>query len=141
MMNLLILFQTKISVQIIVFEFYSLIFPVISLFYFPGKEFSQFAHIAFTTEDDSNLFTAENIRQMCRIEDQIIRTHSSFSEICLTKSSNECCPSWSLGNYISNLSHKSNCSLITENDVKNVYDTLHKLTGSMTQCVCINLQY
>jgi hypothetical protein len=126
MMNLLILFQTKISVQIIVFEFYSLIFPVISLFYFPGKEFSQFAHIAFTTEDDSNLFTAENIRQMCRIEDQIIRTHSSFSEICLTKSSNECCPSWSLGNYISNLSHKSNCSLITENDVKNVYDTLHK---------------
>ncbi|VDI59123.1 Hypothetical predicted protein, partial [Mytilus galloprovincialis] len=90
------------------------------------QKYSHFAHIAFTAEDSSNLFTAENIRQMCYIEEQIIRTHSSFNELCLTKTSNECCPSWSLGNYISRLSQKSNCSQITQEDVNKVYKTLDK---------------
>ena len=93
-----------------------------------GKKYKKFAHIAFTAQDNSNLFTAENIRQMCHIEEQIIRSHSSFHELCLRKSenSNQCCPSWSLGNYISILSHRSNCSEITDKDVDNVYKTLHK---------------
>ncbi|XP_063429567.1 protein dispatched homolog 1-like isoform X1 [Mytilus trossulus] len=93
---------------------------------YSSQKYSQFAHIAFTADDSSNLFTAENIRQMCYIEEQIIRTHSSFNELCLTKTNNECCPSWSLGNYISRLSQKSNCSQITQEDVNKVYKTLDK---------------
>lgn len=105
----------------------------------PASYFPLFARIVFTSADGSNLFTASKLQQMCRIEDNHIRSHSTFSSNCQTKNSKQCCLSWSLGNYVALLSGKSNCSSITEEDVKAVQDLLTTCAGhyynmTLTQC-------
>ena len=51
------------------------------------------------------------------MEEENIRTHSTFPDLCLRDSNDNCCQSWSLGNYIAFLSNKANCSQIDEEDV------------------------
>ncbi|KAJ8307594.1 hypothetical protein KUTeg_014859 [Tegillarca granosa] len=76
--------------------------------------------------------TTHKIKQMCKVEEEKIRTHSSFEDICLREryDNRECCQSWSLGNYIAFLSNKDNCSLITDADVDN--DTIITLHSNLT---------
>lgn len=46
-----------------------------------------------------------------------IRSHAQFGNLCQRSESNECCPSWSLGNYIAVLYNRSSCLEITHTDV------------------------
>ncbi|XP_061172339.1 protein dispatched homolog 1-like isoform X2 [Saccostrea echinata] len=91
--------------------------------------FSFFARIVFSSADGSNLFTASKLKEMCHIEDHHIRTHSTFTANCQTQSNKQCCLSWSLGNYVAMLSGKSNCSSITDQDVRKVEELLRFCAG------------
>lgn len=46
-----------------------------------------------------------------------IRSHAQFGNLCQHTEANECCPSWSLGNYIAALYNRSSCLEITQADV------------------------
>lgn len=45
-----------------------------------------------------------------------IRSHPSFGALCQRTAANECCPSWSLGNFVAVLSNRSSCLDITQAD-------------------------
>lgn len=62
---------------------------------------------------------------MCEIETTRIRPHQSFEDSCVRYTfSKECCPSWSLPNYVALLTNKSTCHDITDADVTYVVDLL-----------------
>ncbi|NWY57735.1 DISP2 protein, partial [Chionis minor] len=46
-----------------------------------------------------------------------IRSHVHFRDLCQRTENNECCPSWSLGNYIAVLYNRSSCLEITQGDI------------------------
>lgn len=46
-----------------------------------------------------------------------IRSHVHFKDLCQRTEANECCPSWSLGNYIAVLYNRSSCLEITQADI------------------------
>lgn len=45
-----------------------------------------------------------------------IRSHAHFGALCQRTAANECCPSWSLGNYVAVLSNRSSCLDTTQAD-------------------------
>lgn len=46
-----------------------------------------------------------------------IRSHVHFRDLCQRTEANECCPSWSVGNYIAVLYNRSSCLEITQGDI------------------------
>ncbi|XP_075049378.1 protein dispatched homolog 2 isoform X1 [Mixophyes fleayi] len=80
----------------------------------PAKSYSQ---LVFMSKTAGSLWNLQAIQSMCRIEKEKIRSHSSFSELCERNDNKECCPSWSLGNYISVMYNRSSCMEITQSDI------------------------
>ncbi|XP_072283958.1 protein dispatched homolog 2 isoform X2 [Pyxicephalus adspersus] len=80
----------------------------------PAKSYSQ---LVFMSKTAGSLWNLQAIQSMCRIEKEKIRSHPTFSEICERNNNKECCPSWSLGNYISVLYNRSSCMEITQSDI------------------------
>ncbi|KAM5129533.1 protein dispatched homolog 2 [Mantella aurantiaca] len=80
----------------------------------PAKTYSQ---LVFMSKTAGSLWNLQAIQSMCRIEKEKIRSHPSFSELCERNNNKECCPSWSLGNYISVLYNRSSCMEITQSDI------------------------
>ncbi|XP_030854402.1 protein dispatched homolog 1-like [Strongylocentrotus purpuratus] len=78
-----------------------------------------YARMVFEPLQGENLFNAEALHSMCRLELQTIRSHVQFMKACYTSNvTNACCPSWSLPNYVALLNNKSNCFNITNADVR-----------------------
>ncbi|XP_040188091.1 protein dispatched homolog 2 isoform X2 [Rana temporaria] len=80
----------------------------------PAKSYSQ---LVFMSKTAGSLWNLQAIQSMCRIEKEKIRSHPSFTELCERNNNKECCPSWSLGNYISVLYNRSSCMEITQSDI------------------------
>ncbi|XP_033734465.1 protein dispatched homolog 1-like [Pecten maximus] len=86
----------------------------------PDKDYRGLARIVFRSKDGSNLFSADKIRHMCRVEEERIHTHPTYPGMCLRANDDSCCRSWSLGNYIAFLTGHENCSEIRDEDVSKV---------------------
>ena len=78
-----------------------------------------------STRNDKNLMNAESLKAVCRIEDKILRSFPHFEKRCFRRnvshgntSYSECCPSWTLGNYIAEATRRRSCQDIQERDVK-----------------------
>ncbi|KAH1171621.1 protein dispatched homolog 2 [Mauremys mutica] len=80
----------------------------------PGKSYSQ---LVFMSTTAGSLWNLQAIQSMCQIEQDKIRSHAHFGNLCQRTEGNECCPSWSLGNYIAVLHNRSSCLEITQADV------------------------
>uniref|UniRef100_A0A8C8VR13 Dispatched RND transporter family member 2 n=1 Tax=Pelusios castaneus TaxID=367368 RepID=A0A8C8VR13_9SAUR len=80
----------------------------------PGKSYSQLVFMSITA---GSLWNLQAIQSMCQIEQDKIRSHAHFGNLCQRTEGNECCPSWSLGNYIAVLHNRSSCLDITQADV------------------------
>ncbi|KAM9069249.1 LOW QUALITY PROTEIN: protein dispatched homolog 2 [Sarcophilus harrisii] len=80
----------------------------------PEKSYSQ---LVFMSTTAGSLWNLQAIQSMCRIEQDKIRSHAHFRDLCQRTSANECCPSWSLGNYIAVLYNRSSCLDITQGDI------------------------
>uniref|UniRef100_A0A8C4XD83 Protein dispatched homolog 1 n=1 Tax=Erpetoichthys calabaricus TaxID=27687 RepID=A0A8C4XD83_ERPCA len=82
------------------------------------------SRVVYSSAEGKNLWNVQAIKSMCRLDFERIQSHPEFSNICLRKVSESCCPSWILGNYIALLNNKSSCHYITDRDAS---DTLKLL--------------
>ena len=83
--------------------------------------------VVFETYNEQNLMTAKNLKAICRLENKIIRSFPSFVHHChRDNKTGNCCPSWSVGNYIAALRGKGSCFEINETDVTKISGLLQK---------------
>ncbi|XP_038597017.1 protein dispatched homolog 2 [Tachyglossus aculeatus] len=80
----------------------------------PGKSYSQ---LVFMSTTAGSLWNLPAVQSMCRLEEDKIRSHARFGELCQRTAANACCPSWSLGNYIAELHNRSSCLAVTQGDL------------------------
>uniref|UniRef100_A0A8C7ED83 Dispatched RND transporter family member 2 n=1 Tax=Nothoprocta perdicaria TaxID=30464 RepID=A0A8C7ED83_NOTPE len=83
----------------------------------PEKSYSQ---LVFMSTTAGSLWNLQAIQSMCQIEQDKIRSHIHFRDLCQRTETNECCPSWSLGNYIAVLYNRSSCLEITQGDISHM---------------------
>ncbi|CAH1263796.1 DISP1 [Branchiostoma lanceolatum] len=93
----------------------------------------QYARMVFESagnfHDEFNLFTLPAILSMCSQEKILVRDYAQFPSLCVSSSCDDCCPSWSLGNYVALLQNRQSCSAITKGDVKAVLGRLKHCAG------------
>ena len=81
----------------------------------------------------ANLWSARSLKAACHMEDKVLRETPGFRNNCYrhnvtygTIQIRECCPSWSVGNYIAALSGRSSCQYISSVDVQRVLSLLRR---------------
>ncbi|XP_042543793.1 protein dispatched homolog 2 [Dipodomys spectabilis] len=84
--------------------------------FFCGPPEKSHAKLVFVSTSGGSLWNLHAIHSMCRMEQEQIRSHPHFGALCQRTAANECCPSWSLGNYLAVLSNRSSCLETTEAD-------------------------
>lgn len=74
-----------------------------------------------------DIFNADSLKAVCRMEEKVVRKTRGFKLNCFKRNISyntvrisDCCPSWSVGNYIATLSGRTSCQQISSIDVKNV---------------------
>nr|XP_006201830.1 protein dispatched homolog 2 [Vicugna pacos] len=84
--------------------------------FFCGPPEKSYAQLVFMSTSAGSLWNLHAIHSMCRMEQDQIRSHTRFGALCRRTAANECCPSWSLGNYVAVLSNRSSCLDTTQAD-------------------------
>ncbi|XP_059771565.1 protein dispatched homolog 2 [Balaenoptera ricei] len=84
--------------------------------FFCGPPEKSYAQLVFMSTSAGSLWNLHAIHSMCRMEQDQVRSHTSFGALCQRTAANECCPSWSLGNYVAVLSNRSSCLDTTQAD-------------------------
>lgn len=84
-----------------------------------------------STTSGGNVFNSASLRAVCQMEEIVVRKTTGFYSNCFkrelrykTFTFRDCCPSWSVGNYIAALSGRSSCQDISSNDVEQVLSIL-----------------
>ncbi|CAM4645151.1 unnamed protein product [Leuciscus chuanchicus] len=81
----------------------------------PGERYAQ---LVFRSGNSASLWSLKAIYSMCQMEQTQIRSGTQFDQLCQVRSvENECCPSWSLGNYLALLNNVSSCFSLTPQHV------------------------
>ncbi|XP_051502049.1 protein dispatched homolog 2-like [Myxocyprinus asiaticus] len=87
----------------------------------PGERYAQ---LVFRSGNSASLWSLKAIYSMCQMEQTQIRSGTQFDNLCQVRSElvssmakNECCPSWSLGNYLAVLNNVSSCFSLTAQQV------------------------
>ena len=80
-----------------------------------------------------DLLNVADLRAVCRMEERVVRKTHGFQSNCYRRNIrystvrvSECCPSWSVGNYIAALSGRSSCQDITSIDVARILTLLRQ---------------
>ncbi|XP_043930109.1 protein dispatched homolog 2 [Protopterus annectens] len=92
--------------------------------FFCGTPDSSYSQLVFMTETRRSLWNLTAIQSMCRMESEKIRSHPLFANLCKRHDTTECCPSWSLGNYIAVMNKRPSCLEITNADVSHTLKQL-----------------
>ncbi|KAG7328188.1 hypothetical protein KOW79_008132 [Hemibagrus wyckioides] len=92
--------------------------------YFCNDPGDRYAQLVFRSENSDSLWSLKAIYSMCDMEQTQIRSDAHFKELCQvkleaagTKGKGECCPSWSLGNFLALLNNVSSCFSLTAQQV------------------------
>nr|XP_017203633.2 protein dispatched homolog 2 [Oryctolagus cuniculus] len=88
--------------------------------FFCGPPEKSYAKLVFMSTSSGSLWNVHAIHSMCRMEQDQIRSHTRFGALCQRTAANECCPSWSLGNYVAVLSNRSSCLDTTHADTARI---------------------
>nr|CAI5854225.1 unnamed protein product [Callosobruchus analis] len=99
--------------------------PPITDYLFCGSPDERYAHMVVISSSDSDLFTLQNLRDMCDIEFTLKNIYS-YEDLCIqnTHYNRRCCMPWSLPNYVAILNKKDSCWNITAADVNNTKNIL-----------------
>uniref|UniRef100_A0AAV2JC70 Uncharacterized protein n=1 Tax=Knipowitschia caucasica TaxID=637954 RepID=A0AAV2JC70_KNICA len=98
----------------------------------PGEHLAQ---LVFRSENAASLWNLRTIQSMCEMEQSRIRSQAHFQDVCQRPLrsgpqdeglSSNCCPSWSLGNYLSVLTNASSCLSLTAQQVSESLSLLRK---------------
>ena len=106
--------------------------------FFCGKIYDEYVQFVVETIDGRNLFELTTIKNICKLDEIILRmshideqlfnsSQFHFQNYCEIKNSNDCCPSWTLSNFILFYANKTDCDLLIEND-------LDDFTSLLTLC-------
>ncbi|MCJ8736978.1 hypothetical protein PDJAM_G00018650 [Pangasius djambal] len=94
--------------------------------YFCNDPGDRYAQLVFRSGNSDSLWSLKAIYSMCEMEQTQIRSDAHFKELCQVKSKSEavgnkgkgeCCPSWSLGNFLALLNNVSSCFTLTAQQV------------------------
>uniref|UniRef100_A0A8D2CP83 Protein dispatched homolog 2 n=1 Tax=Sciurus vulgaris TaxID=55149 RepID=A0A8D2CP83_SCIVU len=88
--------------------------------FFCGPPEKSNAKLVFMSTTVGSLWNLHAIHSMCRMEQEQIRSHPRFGALCQRTAANQCCPSWSLGNYLAMLSNRSSCLDTTQADAARI---------------------
>ena len=99
-----------------------------------------------------DIFNADSLKAVCRMEEKVVRKTRGFKSNCFKRNISyntvrirECCPSWSVGNYIAALSGRSSCQEISSLDVTDVLSLLKKCAPLFNNATlkenCWNFRY
>ncbi|XP_053451285.1 protein dispatched homolog 2 isoform X2 [Nycticebus coucang] len=88
--------------------------------FFCGPPEKSYAQLVFMATSEGSLWNLHAIHSMCRMEQDQIRSHAHFGALCQHTATKECCPSWSVGNYVAVLSNRSSCLDTTEADAARI---------------------
>ncbi|KAK1338923.1 hypothetical protein QTO34_019591 [Cnephaeus nilssonii] len=88
--------------------------------FFCGPPEKRYAQLVFMSTSAGSLWNLHAIHSMCHMEQDQVRSHHRFGALCQRTAANECCPSWSLGNYIAVLSNRSSCLDTTQADAARI---------------------
>lgn len=80
---------------------------------------SSFRAVYAPSSSAVELLTLDSLLSMCQQDDTFVRNSSTFETVCTKQpdSSSQCCPSWSIPNYISALNGRSSCYDLTAEDI------------------------
>ncbi|XP_797561.2 protein dispatched homolog 1 isoform X1 [Strongylocentrotus purpuratus] len=80
---------------------------------------SSFRAVYAPSSSAVELLTLDSLLSMCQQDDTFVRNSSTFKTVCTKQSdsSSQCCPSWSIPNYISALNGRSSCYDLTAEDI------------------------
>ncbi|XP_054152882.1 protein dispatched-like [Oppia nitens] len=92
---------------------------------FCGPIHEDYVQFIIQSVDGNDLFTLESIKTLCHIDRQLLRMRSSsekhlFEDKCETRSTGQCCKSWSLHNYVALIANRKTCDDIREIDLMTV---------------------
>jgi len=88
----------------------------------------------YTTIDESeSLLQAKSLREVCELEDEIVRKQPLFGNECEKADGNvtDCCPSISIGHYIAKLNNRTGCLAIVDSDVENFKELIKRHNSRM----------
>lgn len=109
--------------------------------YFCGKIIEDYVHVIVETVDGSSLFELQSIQNLCKLDKFILRMEhlqggmrkdQTIQDYCEVKNSGDCCPSWSLANYLLQFANKTECDQLTENDLFSLVDHLDYCASMFT---------
>ncbi|KAI1895664.1 hypothetical protein AGOR_G00108550 [Albula goreensis] len=97
----------------------------------PGERYAQ---LVFRSGNSASLWSLKAIHSMCEMEQARIRSHAHFQDLCKqgqqdiggVTARQECCPSWSLGNYLAVLSNATSCLGLTAQQVSDSLSLLRQ---------------
>ncbi|XP_052768967.1 protein dispatched homolog 1-like isoform X1 [Mya arenaria] len=90
----------------------------------------QWIKLVYHSHRKTDLFTLQNIQNMCALEERYITSNPIYTRNCLREADNtNCCRTLSLGNYITLLTDKPSCSNLTEDDVRSVKNLIEMCVG------------
>ncbi|XP_023154742.2 protein dispatched homolog 2 [Amphiprion ocellaris] len=92
------------------------------------------AQLVFRSENSASLWSLKAIHAMCDMEQSRIGSQAHFQDLCQQHgrvkakgtSRSDCCPSWSLGNYLAVLTNASSCLNLTSQQVTESLNLLRK---------------
>ncbi|XP_066530059.1 protein dispatched homolog 2 [Hoplias malabaricus] len=94
----------------------------------PGDRYAQ---LVFRSGNSASLWSLKAIYSMCEMEQTQLRSDVRFEQLCQVKSEaagskvkTECCPSWSLGNFLALLNNVSSCFSLTAQQVSDSLNLL-----------------
>lgn len=79
----------------------------------PIQPVPDYGHIVVkSTVPQDTLLTLKHLKALCRLDERL-RSPEEFRSLCQIWSPGQCCPSWSLPNYVALLSNRTSCHHIT----------------------------
>ncbi|GFR92333.1 protein dispatched homolog 1 [Elysia marginata] len=95
---------------------------------FCGIPDKAYARVVITSSHSRSILNRDDLLAMCHMEATYFRSWPDYKEICLRdESDGQCCPAWSLANYVALLAGRDRCEDITSEDVTSVH-------GLLSQC-------
>lgn len=105
--------------------------------FFCGRIFEEYVQFVIEPADSGqNLLDLQTLKDVCLLDEVLLRMSQvsgptvagfHFRNFCEIKNSNDCCPSWSIPNYIQLLANKTDCHSLDEQD-------LNQFTSLLSRC-------
>ena len=68
----------------------------------------EYSRVAFQVEDGHDILSLQVLGRLCRFQD-LLQQSEEYQYLCEKDGHRNCCPSWSLPNYVAEYANKTHC--------------------------------